>query len=242
MSFTSGSSPYDPFASIYSRWMGEDFCRRTWPVIERLWVSRLPPGASVLDVCCGAGQIADALSTREFRVTGIDISDQMLRLARQNAPLASFVRADVRSFSLPRPFHGALSTFNSMAHLKSPNELRQAFRSIRAVLLPGAPFLFDLSMEEAYTAKWRGRLLFTAGDCECILEPSYDAARHIGRNHVTVVRHRQRTSFCIEQHCHREQDLHQALLSAGFTSIQAYDAERDLGMAGEWGRSFFLCS
>jgi SAM-dependent methyltransferase len=242
MSFTPGSSPYDPFASIYSRWMGEDFCRRTWPVIERIWISRLPRAARVLDVCCGAGQIANALSQRGFGVTGIDISDQMLRLARQDAPLASFVRADVRSFSLPRQFHGALSTFNSIAHLKNTDELRQAFRSIRAVLVPGAPFLFDVSMEEAYTAKWRGRLLFTADDCACILEPSYDAARHIGKNRVTVLGHRQRTEFCIEQHCHREQDLRQALLSAGFTSIQAYDAERDLDMAGEWGRSFFLCS
>jgi cyclopropane fatty-acyl-phospholipid synthase-like methyltransferase len=59
-------------------------------------VRRLRPGARVLDVGCGTGvptarQLADA----GCDVTGIDISEGMLDLARREVPGATFLRLDV---------------------------------------------------------------------------------------------------------------------------------------------------
>ncbi len=231
--------------------MAEEFCRRALGAIEQLFVPRVQAGTRVLDLCCGSGQMARALTGHGFRVTGIDASDQMLRLARANAPEAEFVLADARSFQLPPVYGGALCTFNSLAHFGTAPELTGVFRNVHNALVPGAPFLFDLSMEEAYTSKWRGSFALVGEEYACMVRPSYDPQRHLGRNEVTVFRRDgvshgspawNRFDFCIEQQCHTEQALREALAAAGFASVQMYDAQRDLGIPGEWGRMFCLCN
>ncbi len=240
--------------------MAAEFCRHALPAIDELLLSSLPAGADVLDLCCGSGQMARALAERGFRVTGVDASAQMLECAQLNAPGAEFVLADARLFRPPRQFAGALSTFNSLAHVESVAELEQVFCNVRASLRAGGAFLFDLSMEEAYTSKWRGTLGVVAEDHACLLRPSYDRVRRIGRNEVTVFQRCggqqqvpraarddkstggwRRLDFCIEQKCYSDRELRQALAAAGFTEVETYDAQVDLGIAGERGRTFFVC-
>jgi SAM-dependent methyltransferase len=65
-------------------------------------VERLPPGARVLDVGCGTGlPTARRLVDAGFKVTGIDISEGMLQLSRQNVPEATFTRLDVAELAHP---------------------------------------------------------------------------------------------------------------------------------------------
>jgi SAM-dependent methyltransferase len=186
--------------------------------------------------------MAQALGKCGFCVTGIDSSPEMLRLARESAPGAEFILADVCSFSLPRIFLGALSTFNSLAHLHTTQDLLSAFSCIRSALMPNGNFLFDLSMEAAYSSKWKGLIRYEDRDCVCTIEPSYDTKHHIGLNRVTLTHGGQRAHFCIEQKCHTEDELRSALRTSGFEMVQTFDAQRDLGMAGELGRTFFLCT
>lgn len=58
--------------------------------------THLEPGASILDLGCGAGVPADkALSEMGFSVHGIDISERQVELARQHVPGASFEVRDM---------------------------------------------------------------------------------------------------------------------------------------------------
>src|SRR5829696_5984961 len=47
---------------------------------------RLPDGAEVLDLGCGAGRPNTALLAERFRVTGVDVSERQLELAREAVP------------------------------------------------------------------------------------------------------------------------------------------------------------
>lgn len=73
-------------------------------------VARVGPGCSALDVCCGTGDLAFALRRAigpEGRVVGVDVSEEMLEVARakcgRNQLYVEFERADV----LALPFPGA---------------------------------------------------------------------------------------------------------------------------------------
>ena len=83
---------YDRFAWLYDRHWGRDFTRWGLPVLDQLLLRDLPVGARLLDLCCGTGHLAQALTERGYRVTEVDASAAMLRFARQNAP------ASVRTF------------------------------------------------------------------------------------------------------------------------------------------------
>lgn len=56
--------------------------------IVSTWVK---PDYDILEIGCGAGTLAAKMTERGSRVTGIDISEKMLAVARKNAPDAEFI-------------------------------------------------------------------------------------------------------------------------------------------------------
>ncbi len=113
--------------------------------------SRLDDGASILDIGCGAGiPIARTLS-RRYRVTGVDLSQEMIRLARQNVPDANFICSDIMAAGFTNATFDAAVAFYSIFHL--PREHHRAlFERIHRWLKPGAYLLCTLTgrNEEAY--------------------------------------------------------------------------------------------
>lgn len=244
-SATQHRTAYDPLALIYNRAMAEDFCRRAFPTVEKVLLSSISAKARILDLCCGSGQMARELSRRGYDVVGLDESSQMIELARQNAPDVPFVLADSRQFTLAPRFNAVLCSFNSLAHAADVEQLTKILRNVHAALKPGGLFLFDLSMEQAYTTKWRGSFGDAHEDAAWIVRPFYDSQTRSAHNKVTVFRRAgdwwQRSDFAIAQRCFSEREIRGALVAADFIYVDSYDAEQDLGMTGDLGRRFFLC-
>lgn len=235
---------YDPFAWFYNRYWGARFAGLVLPVLERLVFPLWPAGGRLLDLCCGTGQLAHALATRGFLVTGIDGSEAMLRHARDNAPGGEFILADAQSFALPSVYHGALSTFDSLNHVMSLPELTAVFRNVHAVLVERGVLLFDLNMEEGYRVRWRGTASIVDDDNVCIVLPGYDPEERIGRYDITLFELKagtwHRSDLALFQRCYPEAEVRSALGEAGFRRVSTYDAEKDLGLSRNVGRTFFL--
>ena len=237
-------SPYDAFAWAYNRYWGGRFASQVFPVLERLVFPLWPAGGRILDLCCGTGQLTHALTSRGLRVTGIDESEGMLGFARRNVPAAEFILADARAFVLPAVHHGVVSTFDSLNHIMSLKELTQVFWNVHAALVEHGAFLFDLNMEEGYRVRWRGTASLVEDDNVCIVLPGYDSDAKIGRYDITLFRLEagtwRRSDLTHFQKCYSEAEVRSALAHAGFRDVSTYDAERDLGMSRNVGRTFFL--
>jgi SAM-dependent methyltransferase len=233
---------YDGLAWFYNRYWG-GFAQRAWPAVEQLCLALVPAGARILDVCCGTGQLAALLLARGYRVTGLDGSEAMLAIARENAPEAEFVLADARAFSLPAVFDAAVSTFDSLNHIMTINDLTAVFRNVRAAVRPRGIWLFDLNMEEGYRARWRGTTARVETDHVIIDRSSYDPQARTGRSDTTMFRQHgsgwRRSDLTLLQRCYTEEEIRAALEKCGFHEIVARDAERDLGWTGHVGRTFF---
>ena len=104
-------------------------------------------GASVLDIGCGAGvPIASTLS-RRFRVTGVDVSGEMVELARRNVPKGEFICQDVMSADFEDASFDAVVAFYMIFHL--PREEHETlFRNVHRWLKPGGYFLCTLSRQD----------------------------------------------------------------------------------------------
>jgi SAM-dependent methyltransferase len=237
---------YDPFAGIYNRHWGADYRAEVAPVVERLLLSRVSPGASVLDVCCGTGQFTAQIKRRGYAVGGMDASGGMIRYARENAPGIDFTVADVREFRLSRKFDAAYSVYESLNHVPDTAGLRLAFNSVRRHLKARAPFLFDLNREEAYILYWNNADSIVEDDSVCVMRSQFDEGARTGRYDVTAFERSgnawRREDFTLRQTCHDFSAVHKALSAAGFKDVTMYDA-RDIGMKGDagYGRTFFLC-
>jgi SAM-dependent methyltransferase len=116
-------------------------------VEEILGFLRLPAGAAVEDLGCGRGRHAVPLARRGYRVTGVDISENMLRLARSRAERegarVEWVKEDMRTFCRHGSFHLALSLFTSFGYF-SDAENQQVLANIGKSLKEGGALLLDL--------------------------------------------------------------------------------------------------
>ncbi|HWC98457.1 MAG TPA: class I SAM-dependent methyltransferase [Candidatus Sulfopaludibacter sp.] len=237
---------YDDFAWFYDRYWNEEFHALAFPILERIWLTRLPEHAAILDVCCGTGYLAGLLLDRGYAVTGIDQSPVMVGCARQNQPKGDFRVGDAVSFSLPEQFDAAVSTFDSLNHILAVKDLQAAFRNVAASLKRGGLFAFDILLEDAYQTNWGQAFALVRDDHVLTITGSgFDFRSRKARCTITMFRLLaglwQRSDVTIYERCYTGKEVSAALEQAGFDEILCYDAG-DLGMAGQLGegRTFFV--
>ena len=104
----------------------------------------LVPGKRILDLACGTGTYALALAEIGFDVTGVDLDEEMIRLARQKAingsPSARFIAADMRDalkIAGGQTFDLVCCIGNSLVHLQDRQEAAQLISDMHALLVPG---------------------------------------------------------------------------------------------------------
>jgi SAM-dependent methyltransferase len=127
---------YGELAWLWPLW-GSVAEYRRWSTCVTCLVERHIDGETrtLLNMGCGGGKNAFNLK-RWFDVTGIDISPQMVALARELNPECTFVQADMRDFSLGREFDAVLID-DAVSYMVSRAELAAAFRTAYAHLRPG---------------------------------------------------------------------------------------------------------
>ncbi len=117
-----------------------------------------PHGGSVLDLCCGTGDVVFHLLRTDpsLHVAGIDFCAPMLDGARARAPResrgdATFIEGDVMALPFAdASFDGATMGFS----LRNVVDIDQVLREIRRVLRPGARFV-NLDVSKAPNRVWK---------------------------------------------------------------------------------------
>ncbi len=116
----------------------------------------IAPHHRVLDLCCGQGRHSIALAKTGLDVTGVDLSDEMLTIARNSATEAgdelklNFRKADMRDLptDLSDSFDAVVNMFSSFGYLESEAEDAAVLGQVSKVLKPGGKLLMDLLNRE----------------------------------------------------------------------------------------------
>jgi SAM-dependent methyltransferase len=241
-------SDYDPFARVYNKRWGRMFLPTALAVIDELLIPRLSKNARILDLCCGTGQMAQELSDRGYKITGLDGSAEMLKFARKNAPGASFIRDDARSFILPAEFDAAISVFDSLNHVMELKELASVFKNVFNCLKPGGIFLFDMNTRQQFLKNWQGFYGIAEDDMVALLAQDYNSRKRTGTIDFTVFLLEDNdwkcSDFKMMQKWYPIEEIVSAVQSAGFSDIATYTFTVQTGLTEltkkAW-RGFFLC-
>lgn len=108
--------------------------------------------ASIIDIACGTGNMLSSFSD-DVSKTGIDISEEMVEIAKNKVKGAEFVVANMKSFSLNKSYDIALCVYDSINHLKDIKQWETAFLNVHKHLNDGGIFVFDINTLEQLESK-----------------------------------------------------------------------------------------
>lgn len=98
------------------------------------------PGRRVLDICCGHGNLSQALAAAGAEVTGLDFSPAMLDIARRRAPGVTLVEGDCAALPFEDASFDAATCGFAIMHVPDAARL---LSEARRVLRPGGRFAYS---------------------------------------------------------------------------------------------------
>jgi SAM-dependent methyltransferase len=191
-------------------------------------VLRLAPGARVLDVPCGHGRHALELARRGCRVTGVDLSADLLGAAREasarDGVAVEWVLRDMRD--LPAAWEGAFDAAycagNAFGYFDDDGN--QAFLdAVARTLRPGGRFVLESGwVAESLLPQFRQKLDMKAGGIRFQAENRCDPASGYVENVFTASRGGQTTSRRARHRLYACRQVLEMLDRAGFGAIEIF--------------------
>jgi SAM-dependent methyltransferase len=116
-------------------------------------IGGLSAGMRVLDAPCGHGRLAVRLAERGMEVTGVDLTEGFLEVARDEARARGvevpFVQGDVRALPVAGPYDAVVCWFTSFGYFDDGQNL-EVLREYRRVLGPGGILLLETLSHDGY--------------------------------------------------------------------------------------------
>ena len=137
-SFYSDAWRYDIVEGAYAAGEFLDFYRRQ---IKR-------HGEPVLELACGTGRLTIPLAEDAVDITGLDLFEEMLDLAKKKASdrgvKIPLIQGDMRRFDLGKKFSFIFIPAQSLSHLHTRNEVEDCLSCVRGHLTKGGRLLIEL--------------------------------------------------------------------------------------------------
>ncbi len=185
----------------------------------------LRPGDAVLDAPCGGGRLSVALASRGFRLTGIDISPELVSTARASAagitPEPRFEVADMLALDVDGGFDAGFCFGNSFAYFDDAGNER-FLRSMATVLKPGARFAVDTLCAETILPHIVPRRWFRLAGTTMLSETRFDAATATLATEYTFLRGGAEETKQARYRIYGLKQLVDLLTACGFASVEAY--------------------
>lgn len=134
---------YSSLAYVYDQLMGDVQGFEDWMTFIQPYTR---PSMKILDLACGSGELSIRLSQQDFSVIGLDLSEDMLEVARSKDPdnQITFISGDMRDFHLDESVDLVICAVDSLHYLADVTQLEQTFGCVYKHLTDGGVFIFDL--------------------------------------------------------------------------------------------------
>jgi len=135
---------YEAWAPFYDAMRGDQAAPVTYlrGLIEKHHAS----AETLLELGCGTGSVLEQLQAR-YTVTGVDLSSQMLRIAKAKVPRARLQRKDITTVELGETFDVVVCVADVVNHLRPFRAWEALFARAYEHLADGGIFIFDMNTQ-----------------------------------------------------------------------------------------------
>ena len=222
-------SCYLDFAQLYDRLIAEDIDYDAMADFLEQCFARLGQKPSlVLDLACGTGSLTSILAKRGYDMIGVDLSYEMLNVAREKDPSTLYLCQDMREFELYGTVDAIVCMTDSLNYITDGHDLQRVFRLAKNYLNPGAPLLFDLN--SAYKLEHiigNNTFSYDSDSVFYMWENEFDAKARLCDFYLTFfVAQKNGTYTRFDEHhtqrAYTQQEVEAALTAAGFSEINVF--------------------
>ncbi|MCX7678198.1 MAG: methyltransferase domain-containing protein [Spirochaetes bacterium] len=196
-------------------------------------------GKTLLDLGCGSGEHCFELYRRGFRCTGIDISDQMLKIARERFPsTCTFLKFNILQLPFAKEFDIAISLFGTMNYFIENPDILTAFTNAKRALRKGGVAIFEIwnSFPVHKIRQKKLSHISTTHSCDATIERYRgfsiieESPRTIVEvNYRYIIRDSNGSRELTDQHIMRAfsyKEIAQYLTNAGFQKFEIFSSSR----------------
>lgn len=188
----------------------------------------------VLDLGCGTGSMTVELARRGYDMTGVDISPEMLDVARGRAEELGFgndilwLCQDMREFELYGTVDLAVSCLDCLNHLTTVNDLKKCLALVHNYLIPDGIFIFDVNGRGKFESVYADNsYVMETDNAMCVWQNHYNPKSHICDFYITLFSECEDGRYERYDELERERmytlrSLKRALADTGFEFIGAY--------------------
>jgi len=123
---------YDAIAEHFSKTR-----QAPWPEVQNLITLYMHPGDTILDVGCGNGRVADLTNTIKASYTGLDMSPELIRIAKTLHPNDTFVVGNMMHTTFADNTFDHVIMVASLHHVPSSAYRLQTLREMARITKPG---------------------------------------------------------------------------------------------------------
>lgn len=223
---------YTGFAEVYDLFMDDipygEWCEYLAGLLSEYGIQ----DGLLLDLGCGTGKLTRLLADRGYDMIGIDLSGEMLEIAREkgNTEEILYLQQDMREFELYGTVRAIVSICDSVNYLMGYEELVQLLRLANNYLDPGGIFIFDLNTPYKYE-KVLGEQTIAENREEgsFIWENYYDQEERINQYDLTLFIRREDGLYRKYEETHYQyafdlEEVKKAIGEAGMEFVAFYDA------------------
>jgi cyclopropane fatty-acyl-phospholipid synthase-like methyltransferase len=233
---------YAHFAKFYDATMGDRAGSAQF--VHTLIQKHAPEARSLLELACGTGALLEHLAAH-YDVTGLDLSPQMLRIARAKLPKVELHRADMTAFDLGRTFDAIICMYDSINHLLTFRSWKEVFRCSAKHLAKRGLFIFDINTEAQLQRHAREPAWVKALDNGTVIIKASDAGKGVSNWNIKVFEHQRGRRYRLH-----EENIHEIsfpvdrvvkALRQHFSRVRVLDPAR-VRPSRKSDRLYFVCS
>ena len=225
---------YEALAASYDRLTNDVNYEATVAFYREILAAEGLHPRTAVDLACGTGSVSVLLAEQGLRVTGVDLSEEMLTVAQQKADGLKnpprFVCQSLQQLTLPRGVDLAVCALDSLDYITDPDDCGVAIRRVYRALNPGGIFIFDVNTPEKLRAMDGQVFLDEDDDVYCVWRGEFDEKTNICSYGMDLFQRQGRLWHRFFEE-HREYaysavQLTGYLREAGFTDIRVYGDRR----------------
>ncbi len=180
---------YNRFAYVYDSLI-KDVDYKKWvdyymKIFQRYGLNELKLG---LDLGCGTGSITAELASRGIEMTGVDISEDMLMVAREKSEGQDilYLNQDMCEFELYGTVDFIVSSLDCINYITDKRDLLKVMKLANNYLNPGGLFIFDINTRyKLENVIGDNTFVLEDDNAFCVWQNEYDKRKKIADFYLT---------------------------------------------------------